>query len=391
MLKLTETSLIDLTAKMFEAAADPSGSGWAEVYGTLSKICSSGAGSLYVLDKRRAEYRALADANPPGFIEEVNTKYLDMLPYRSELLSLKTGQVFQRSRAMSDADFERTDLYQQYMRHHGIFYTLHYCLYDDREMSAGLSFTRPISMDDFGPDELTALAALAPMLQRAVSLHSTVVKASEKGRLTTAGLDRLSQGMVIVDRKAKVHYANAAAEQLVSSRGGIRVSRTGTLECSTRADSEKLKALIAAAAGSFAERGENSSGAMRLRAAESEGRLAIRVTPLHRAPLSPFSTGRFAAVLISKKPRPVTDDIRLVLSDIYGLTSTEAIIAGLLGSGFSLAEICEELEITANTARTHLKRIFAKTDTNRQSSLISLILSFPSPVDLEGRNMGRGC
>ena len=74
MIELTESSLIDLTAKMFEAAADPSGDGWGEIYSSLSKLCTSGTGSLYVLNKRRAEYRALADANPPGIIDEVNRK-----------------------------------------------------------------------------------------------------------------------------------------------------------------------------------------------------------------------------------------------------------------------------------------------------------------------------
>ena len=381
MTLMTERSLISLTARMFEAAADPRGEGWGEVYETISKLCSSGPGSLYVLDKRKAEFRALADTNPAGFIDDINNKYFEMLPYRSELLSLKTGQVFSRSKAMPDSDFERTELYQQHMRHYGIFHTLQYCLYDDREKSAGLALTRPISMEGFGTAEMASLAAVVPVLQRAVSLHATVVKASEKGRLTTAGLDRLSLGMFIVDSKGKVHYMNPAAEEIVASRCGVKLSRSGNLECDLRADSEKLKALITAALDSANRRGRNPAGAMRARAAGGESRLALRVTPLDRVPLNPFMPGRFAAVLISKKPRPVTDDIRLVLSDVYGLTSTEAIIATLLGSGQSLAEICEELGITENTVRTHLKRIFSKTGTNRQAALIRLILSFPSPVE----------
>ena len=377
---MTESSLIDLTARMFEAAADPKGDGWSEVYETLSKLYSSGPGSLYVLDKREAEFRALADTNPAGFIDDINEKYLDMLPYRSELLSLKKGQAFVRSEAITDADFQRTDLYQQHMRHYGIFHTFHYCLYDDREKSAGITFTRPISMKDFGADEVSSFQAIAPVLQRAISLHTTVVKASEKGRLTTAGLDRLSVGMVIVNSTGKVHYMNAAAEQIIAARCGVKVSRKGDLECDLRADTDDLKALVAAALDGRYDRGKIPAGAMRVRSSGGESRLALRVTPLDRGPFNPLMPGRFAAVLISKKPRPVTEDIRLVLSDVYGLTSTEAAIAVLLGSGHSLAEICEEQRITENTARTHLKRIFAKTGTNRQASLVRLILSFPSPV-----------
>jgi DNA-binding CsgD family transcriptional regulator len=36
------------------------------------------------------------------------------------------------------------------------------------------------------------------------------------------------------------------------------------------------------------------------------------------------------------------------------------------------------MEITVNTARTHLKRVFAKTDTSRQTELLKLLSGFPS-------------
>lgn len=379
MTKLTDRSLIDLTAQIFEAAADASGNGWSDVYKAVSKLCSSGPGSLYVLDKRKAEFRTLADTNPPGFIEDINTKYLDMIPYRSELLSLKTGQSLLRSEAMPDAEFERTDLYQQHMRKYGIFHTLQYCLYDGRDRSAGMTFTRPASMKDFDPKEMDTVAALIPLLQRALTLHATVVKASEKGRLTTAGLESLSLGIIIVPPNGKVYFMNRAAEEIVNSRSGIRVTRHGNLECVNRADSEILRALIASAFEGASYTGQ--SGAMRLHSADGESRLAIRVTPLRHTPMSPFSSSGYAAILLSKKPRPVSNDIRNVLSDVYGLTTAEAAVATLLASGRSLAEICEEIQITENTARTHLKRVFSKTGTNRQSALISLILSFPASIE----------
>ena len=52
---------------------------------------------------------------------------------------------------------------------------------------------------------------------------------------------------------------------------------------------------------------------------------------------------------------------------LYGLTPTEATVCGLLAEGRSVAEIQDQLGITANTARTHVKRILAKTGAARQS------------------------
>jgi DNA-binding CsgD family transcriptional regulator len=72
---------------------------------------------------------------------------------------------------------------------------------------------------------------------------------------------------------------------------------------------------------------------------------------------------------------------------MYGLTAAEAKIAAILGQGNSLNEACRTLSIKQNTARTHLKRIFSKTDTNRQSELVKLILN--SPANLRVDNLSK--
>lgn len=374
---LTESSLVDLTARMFETAADPKGDGWGEVYETLSKLFYSGPGSLHVYHKRESAFRTLADTNTPGFIDEINRKYFDTLPHKAELLSLRPGEMLLRSQAMSDAEFERSDLYQTRWKEFGIFHSIHYCLFDDRETSAGVTFTRPISMGGFDEAEIKALAPAMRILQRAVRLHANVVGAAEKDRLKLNGLEGASQGVVIVSSDAKVQYANAAAERVLASRKGIEVQRTGTLACDVPADSEKLRALIKGAMDPASV--AISSGAMRVRKGDGSHEMSLRVGPLPMNVMNPFNPKRYAAVLI--RPTPTPEDISAILLEIYGLTATEATIASQLGVGSSLAEVCEKLEITENTARTHLKRVFAKTNTNRQSSLIRLILSFPPAVE----------
>ena len=83
------------------------------------------------------------------------------------------------------------------------------------------------------------------------------------------------------------------------------------------------------------------------------------------------------AVLANDPEHAPALDVQM-LRDWYGLTPAEARVAVLLASGFSLDEIVERLGIGANTVRTHLKSIFAKTDTRRQGELIRLLLSNPT-------------
>ena len=159
----------------------------------------------------------------------------------------------------------------------------------------------------------------------------------------------------------------------------MRVLDSGALECDVRADTDKLKRLIRSSSGAEHAGDDSTSGAMRVRRADGSHALSLRVTPLLRSAVNPFSPKSHAAILM--KPTPEVQEMESILTDVYDLTPTEATIAGLLGSGRSVAEICEELDITPNTARTHLKRIYSKTDTNRQSALVSLIHSFPASVD----------
>lgn len=59
---------------------------------------------------------------------------------------------------------------------------------------------------------------------------------------------------------------------------------------------------------------------------------------------------------------PVTPDVLLkILHDDYGLTPQEANISVLFKEGHSRSEICESLNISANTLRRHLQMIYDKT------------------------------
>lgn len=61
-----------------------------------------------------------------------------------------------------------------------------------------------------------------------------------------------------------------------------------------------------------------------------------------------------------------------LLRQAFGLTHAEAEIAALLSQGLRLKQIAEQKSITYETARAHLRSIFAKTGANRQADLIAL-------------------
>jgi DNA-binding CsgD family transcriptional regulator len=65
---------------------------------------------------------------------------------------------------------------------------------------------------------------------------------------------------------------------------------------------------------------------------------------------------------------------------IYALSPVQHRVAALVADGLTLAEIAERLDITPNTARTHLQRIFEKTGVHSQSALVRVLLTAIAPV-----------
>lgn len=68
------------------------------------------------------------------------------------------------------------------------------------------------------------------------------------------------------------------------------------------------------------------------------------------------------------------------LRQVYNLTPQERRVAVRLYEGDSLAECAQSLDVELSTARTHLKSIFGKTNTRRQTQLVRVIASFAFAV-----------
>lgn len=64
---------------------------------------------------------------------------------------------------------------------------------------------------------------------------------------------------------------------------------------------------------------------------------------------------------------------------VFGLSPTQKRVAALVADGLGLPEIAAKMEITANTARTHLDRIYEKVGVRTQPALVRVLLSTGAP------------
>ena len=65
--------------------------------------------------------------------------------------------------------------------------------------------------------------------------------------------------------------------------------------------------------------------------------------------------------------------------DMFELSPAQIRVAALILAGLDMPQIAEKLGITANTARTHLGRIFDKTGARTQAAVVSRLLGLDPP------------
>ena len=217
-------------------------------------------------------------------------------------------------------------------------------------------------------EEKRFLAELLPHLLRALRLHVRMaeVVAAERGAVDV--LDHLPFGVVLLDSEARVISSNRRATELIGEQDSLQLAGDA-LRPADGNDGVVFDLVVRAACG--------IDGTRRIGGAVALGRPRRRALSMIAIPLSdnaPTGSRLPVAMLVLADPDLESEQPVAQLADLYRLTSAEARIASLLTTGRTLEEVSVELGITVHTARTHLKRVLAKTDTTRQADLVRLIL-----------------
>ncbi len=179
-------------------------------------------------------------------------------------------------------------------------------------------------------------------------------------------------GVILVDRTARPFAMNSTAEIILSQNDGLMERRDG-LAGVTYSVTEALRALIDRMAGIAAEQGEYTSSMLGLPRPSGRRSYSVVVSPLFIGTLFGRSEGAAAVFVTDPEIEPNADYESL--KQLYGLSPAEARVCMLIAQGKSLHEAADVMGIAVSTVRTHLKRIFSKTHTDRQADLVRLILT----------------
>lgn len=186
------------------------------------------------------------------------------------------------------------------------------------------------------------------------------------------GLELMERGAMLVRFDTHPCLANQVAMDILRKKDGLLLSNSGLV--ADRASDNKLLVALLHEAISFPQRGEPAESPVTIARKSGGSALVVRVTPGPDLSAWPTAGTRTALMTISDPDRCLKVREK-DLTRLYGLTRGEAALANLMIQGRTIEEAASDLFISAHTARTHLKRIFLKTDTHRQPELVVRLLS----------------
>jgi DNA-binding CsgD family transcriptional regulator len=366
--------LIDL---IYEAATEPSG--WAEVANATSQLFDGAAvliGTSLPADGR-------LDLNyTVGLLPEFEISYsqhlIEGLPWRAEYTRGFTDRFGCMAEVFPGVEFSDCGFYTHWFEPQNLapeWPIGHTIVVEGGTIVGGLGLFRMADSNPgpFRKDDLVLGDRLVTHLRRAFEIHSTLGGVRRERIAMAEVMDRLPTGVVLLDASRRPVVTNQAADRILAQRDGFRIDGGGPCAANSREHAmlqQILADVLEAAPGQELEH----TGFMAISRPSGKRSFALMLTPLMDAPIGSQARDAVAAIFISDPEAGLTSATE-VLETVYSLTHSEAELVRLLSEGMSLDEVAQARGVAINTARSHLKRVFSKTDTKRQGELVRLVLT----------------
>jgi DNA-binding CsgD family transcriptional regulator len=362
MPRIEEVRIASVGSRLGEAALDPAA--WPDLMEEICKTVGAVGSALLQSDVRTP------DIPRTKSVDEIFRTYFadgwhlrDVRAQRGVPMLMSGQTVVVDQDLITQDEMRRDPFYNEYLREQGLRWFSGVGFWAGSSLW-GLCIQRTPQEGPFDADDKLVIARISERLTEAATLSKAV------GRQVLIGvcnaLELVRKPAVALDRLGFVLDANPTAQKLFGHEIGIRQRRLWVRD-------RRAKYLL----DSLTDQLRTLPDDAVLRAApiavqrERLPPVLIRVLPIPGPARSPFLGARALLILSDLAPKPSPDPA--VLRQLFSLTHMESRVASIISTGASPEEAAEEIGIAFETTRNHLKAVFAKTGTHRQSALANLL------------------
>lgn len=358
---MNQDTLLALIDEIYQAGTDTSY--WPVVLKTIADAFGAGEASLSAVSPKSVPW-LVAPRTDPEYLRSYSEYYHPLNLFWQCMARAPVGKAITDRMALPKETLHSSPFFNEWSLPQGYSSVMGATLLDEGEWR--VEFVVPGKVE-FGPEHLKLCDAIAPHLKRAVQLNHRLQTAEVDKAYSLSSLDNLDQGVLIVDCKARVIFANKAVDRAFGD--GLKI--VDDMLCANSAsETALLRSSIASGA-------TDSLGQSRDTVTISRGPfrmpLSLLVIPL-RSEVNWIARHQQAVAVFITDPEKAVGPDGNQLQKQFGLTRAEALLVRELIEGSDIQEVADRLRIKIATARTHLHRVLAKTGARSQTDLIRMML-----------------
>jgi len=345
---------------------------WPSVLRTIADLTESGNGILLCQSaKQRAVFFEYHFNTDDACIRALGERHI-LNPWSDYLGRRHTsGIIVPSERILSLSELKRTAFYDEVLRPQNTSHGALLGLADTSDFAVACVTGREARQGPYDEGSLRLLARIAPHLTRAIQLGYRVNAYRAMQRVEYRTLDRLAIGVILLDRRARILFANAAARALEGPGAPLHL-RNGKVGHVSVLHARRLDNLVQSLLR------DTPMAAISLPHLEDGHPLTVLATAIRGRDLDRFTDAHLkdaAVILFIFDPASRSGIPAAWLTEAYGLTPAEANVAIAVATCGTVGETASHLKISPNTVKTHLRHVFTKTGITRQAELASLIAS----------------
>lgn len=348
----------DLIDRIYECAVVPEM--WPGLLDDLAEMTGAQGGILF--SARSSLTWTASDSLSDVFAEYVEDGWFERCSRRLCLMTQTQPSFFVEQDFWTSRQLDMDPIYRDFFRPHGLGWSAGTGLKLPTGDNIVFSIERRFDQGPVERPHVDMLNALRPHLARSALVTARLGLQRAKG--SSDALIALKVPALLLDAGGKVVEANDLVEDLSDLMRWAAQARPVLSD--TRANRMLTDAIQTLGAPSG-----QAVRSIPVRNAEGDAAAVAHLMPIKRSAQDIFGQSYALLLLtpVSSKRAPSVDLMR----SLFDLTPSEARVASGVATGQTLKQIASAGNVTLETVRTHLRRVFEKTGCSRQAEVATML------------------
>ncbi len=336
----------------------------------LAVMFNSSSVEIILVDEKNIETQY---ASSCGISMNTQSLLLSYMPYDDPRIivsknNTSTSHIFNaNSTTTLNTKLVQSNLYKEILSKNNINNHLVTGINIDKNKFIYINICRQHTNIIYTQKDIAILNKIKPHILRSIKIQN---KYSLNDKFIRAGLNNLKEnitGSIIINENNKVFFINEYAQRLVDAKDGILILN-GMLYFGNFKKSILLSKKV--------DLKNISGGVHHIHIPREESSdLQIKILPFNtrHAPFQPYDLNSNMVKLLLMDPERKVEMNSSLLKNVFGLTPSETRVVNALSHNCNMKDTQNQLNISANTAKSHLKKIFVKMNVSSQVELVKLI------------------